>query len=182
MYKIVLIASIFLALILVACGSRVTDAEVPAIGTSNSTFQVTVSVYIDGDEMDGEYWGGVAIQIPSGWSADQVEFFGPDSGAMAYSDTYTSALDSAYLPPAGYKWSGFRTESKIDVEGEELFTVLMTVHTDDLQAVVELSFHSANIYAESWDWDYDPLGGFFVEILPGTLEPQTWAEIKTSFD
>ena len=180
MFRIVLFASIFLVLTLFACGPCVTDAEVPESATPDSSFQVTVFIMMDYDA--GQDTGGVAIQIPSCWSADQVEFFGPDSGAMVYSDTYTSALDSAYLPPAGYKWSGFRTEDIIYVEGGESFTVLMTVHTDDLQAVVELSFHSANIYAESWDWDYDPLGGFFVEILPGTLEPQTWAEIKTSFD
>ena len=180
MYRIILFASIFLALLLFACGPCVTDADVPESATPDSSFQVTVFIEMDYDA--GQDTGGVAIQIPNGWIADQVEFFGPDSGGMVYSDTYTSALDSAYLPPPGYKWSCFQTEDPIYVEGGELFTVLMTVHTDDLLAVIELSFHSANIYDGSWDWDYDPIGGFFVEIIPGALEQQTWAEIKTSFD
>ena len=183
MYRICLFASFFLALILCACGPIVTDAEVPDTATTNSTFPVTI--FAEVAECGGQTsFGGVAIQIPNGWDADEVEYFGPDSGAMIVSDGLVQDyLDATFDPPAGYKWCGFQTEVMLNPEDGALYTILMTVHTDDLEGVVELSFHSS--YSDDgfvWWGEADPLGGFFIEILPAAMEQETWAAIKSSFE
>ena len=181
MHRASMYISVFLALLLCACGPFVTDAEVPATGAPNSTFPVSVFLELTSDH--GQAYGGTAVQIPNGWDADQVEFFGPDSGQMVYSTSYTSELDFSFPSPPGYKWCGFETEETFPVEGEEQFTVVMTIYTDDLLGTIELSFHSAFAEAgSSWSWEDEPIGGFFVDIIESALEQQTWAEIKTSFD
>ena len=175
--------AIFLVLVMCACGVQINGVEVPATTNPNNSFDVVIEVEIT--NTDAAY-GGAAILIPNDWDASNVHYEGSfHSGDMYPCQSYSDYLEDIFTSEVYEKWCGFATQDTLPFIGEEIYYINMTVNTDDLLGTIELGFHAAYTYdVEYWYGTYapDPVYGYFIEVLPTSLNRETWATIKASFD
>ncbi len=162
--KTALFAAVLVALVVVACGLKITSIDVKSEVDTNEEFTMTLNL----DKADAENYGNYnglrlyfGVRIPESWSATELTAIDTNSGkteeennfAFEVSEGYAKVLEFCFPCNDGYKWVAFQSIGTHDVVCES-----------GLKAFVKLKAGS-----EMGAYDVDVVAGGSQYVMPEDL-------------
>lgn len=101
---------IFIGLMAVACGLRITKVEFSThTPEQNSTITVTATLEANGDNNEADYYLLYAIRVPNDWAGEGLNVtLATGAIEMVECEAYAKFCDYCY-PREGYKWVGYQS-------------------------------------------------------------------------
>lgn len=102
---------LFLAVMAVACGLRITKVEFSTHEPEqNSTLTVTATLAANGDNNEDDYYLLYAIRVPNDWAGEKLNVkLETGDIEMIECESYAKFCDYCY-PREGYKWVGYQSK------------------------------------------------------------------------
>ncbi len=176
--KLLILASAGLAII-IGC-VETTSVEAPSEINPNTPFQVIVNT-VQTDSGGNTVNGCLSSMIPETWTIDSVYVSGYGFAGSLEMMGWEGFPSDSYPPSPGYGWFDARHYGFSGQSGDTGYAVV-TIIPDDSLGTFQLAFLAAvkDPMKGGYLWEGDPCS-CIVEVLPLSLEQETWAHIKSEF-